>query len=148
MSHLDGWPVLFRLPVQWGDQDAFGHVNNVMFFKWWESSRIRYSERIGLVRDEEGYSLGTVLVSIQCDFRHQLTYPDEIEIGARIDRVGNSSFNLSHRLVSIKQDRVAAEAVSTMVFFDFKTQQSVRIPDDIRTRIHELESGRQIPGTE
>ena len=47
---LDGFPVVITLPVQWGDQDAFGHVNNTVYVRWLESARIAYGERVGLAR--------------------------------------------------------------------------------------------------
>ena len=46
---LAGLSVVIALPVQWGDQDALGHVNNVVYFRWYESARIAYFERVGLM---------------------------------------------------------------------------------------------------
>ncbi len=140
MELLKDFPVVIELPVQWGDQDALGHVNNVVFFRWWESSRIAFAERVGIVRYHPETTLGTVLVSIKCDFRKQLLYPDTIMIGARLAKLGNSSFNVEHRLVSKKLNAVAAEATSTMVTFDFAQQTSVRVPDDIRSAMEQLGS--------
>ena len=138
MELLKDFPVVIELPVQWGDQDALGHVNNVVFFRWWESSRIAFAERVGIVRYHPDTTLGTVLVSIKCDFRKQLLYPDTILIGARLSKLGNSSFNVEHRLVSKKLNALAAEATSTMVTFDFVKQTSVRVPDDIRSVMEQL----------
>lgn len=140
MDLLKDFPVVIELPVQWGDQDALGHVNNVVYFRWWESSRIAFAERVGIVRFHSDTSLGTVLVSIKCDFRKQLIYPDTVVIGARLAKIGNSSFVVEHRLVSKKLNEVAAEASSTMVTYDFVSQQSVVVPDDIREQMGSLKS--------
>lgn len=139
MDLLQDYPVVIELPVQWGDQDALGHVNNVVYFRWWESSRIAFAERVGIVRYRPDTTLGTVLVSIKCDFKKQLIFPDTVKIGARLAKLGNSSFVVEHRLVSQKLNDIAAEAVSTMVTFDFAQQTSVRAPDEIRAKMEQLQ---------
>jgi acyl-CoA thioester hydrolase len=146
MELLQEFPIVIELPVQWGDQDALGHVNNVVFFRWWESSRIAYAEQIDLLGTNRSERFGTVLASISCDFRKQLVYPDTVLIGARIGRVGNSSLHIGHRLVSQNLNAVAAEAVSVMVSFDFEEQMSCPISSDIRAAIRSLEPQREIEG--
>ncbi len=146
MKLLEDFPVMTTLPVQWGEQDALGHVNNVTFFRWWESARIEYSLRIGLIRESEPANAGTVLVSMKCDFREQLTFPDTVHIGSRLVRVGNSSFEVEHCLISDRQTTVCADAVSTMVYFDFATQKTCRIPDKVRAAMRKLEGERAIEG--
>lgn len=148
---LDDFPVIIDIPVQWGDQDALGHVNNVVFFRWWESSRVAYCERAGLIRRQESSSLlppsvSTVLASIQCDFRRQLVYPDRVRVGARLARIGNSSIRIEHRLVSETLRAIAAEAVSTIVMFDFEAQRSLPVPAELRAAMQALEPGRKIEG--
>ena len=144
---LADYPVVIELPVQWGDQDALGHVNNVIFFRWLESSRIAYCERIGLLRHAKSARWGTVLASIQCDFRRQLVYPETVFVGARATRVGNSSIGIEHCIVGSSEAAVSAEATSTIVMFDFEEQRTVRVSDDIRTAVRALEAGRLIEGT-
>lgn len=143
---LQEFPVVIELPVQWGDQDALGHVNNVVFFRWWESSRIACAEKIDLLGTDRSGQYGTVLASMTCDFRKQLVYPDRVLIGARIGRVGNSSLRIEHRLVSQKLNAIAAEAVSVMVSFNFEKQTSCPISSGIRAAIRQLEPHRQIEG--
>lgn len=139
MELLQDFPVIIELPVQWGDQDALGHVNNVVFFRWWESSRIACAERIKLLHSNRTGRYGTVLASINCDFQKQLVYPDTVLIGARVSRIGNSSLHIEHRLVSRKLGSVASEAVSVMVFFDFHENSSCRISDEVRAAVCELQ---------
>lgn len=146
MKKLDDFPVITKLPVQWGDQDALGHVNNVVFFRWWESARIDYCRAIGLMRNDSSLAIGTVLAAMQCDFRRQLTYPDAVQIGSRLARVGNSSIRIEHRLISIAQDKIAAEAVSTIVAFDFEQQVSLSVPAHMRAAMRSLEGERVIEG--
>ena len=146
MELLQDFPVTIELPVQWGDQDTLGHVNNVVFFRWWESSRIAYAEKIDLLGADRSGRFGTVLASMTCDFRKQLVYPDTVLIGARIGRVGRSSLHIEHRLVSRRLNAVAAEAVSVMVSFDFEQQRSCPINADIKVAMRHLERGRTVEG--
>jgi len=124
--------------VQWGDQDAFGHVNNTVYLRWCESVRIEYLRRIGLwMIDDEG--IGPILASISCDYRRPLTYPDTVHAGVRVNKIGNSSFRMDHVVVSEAQKVVAAEVRSTIVVVDYKRNKSVPVPDNVRAAIEKIE---------
>ena len=142
------FPALIRLPVQWGDQDAFGHVNNVVYFRWFESARIAYLERIGLGDKHEGKlssgeNVGPILASIGCNYRKQVKYPDSVIIGARITRIGRSSMTMSHMVWSHQHQGIAADGESTVVVFDYNANQARRVPDEFRELIEKLE-GRSL----
>ncbi len=140
---LADFPVVVSLPVQWGDQDAFGHVNNVVYFRWYETARIAYFDQIGLSESMDTQRVGPILASIRGDYRLQLTYPDTIHVGARVEKIGNSSLNMTHLLVSEQLQDIVAEADSTIVVFDYKQNASVRVPDEFRQVIAKLE-GRDV----
>src|SRR3954447_21061393 len=95
-----GFPVVITLPVQWGDQDAFGHVNNTVYFRWYESGRIAYSQRIGLIELFESARIGPILASISCDYRRAITFPDTVAVGSRVTRIGRTSLGMEHTLLS------------------------------------------------
>ncbi len=78
---LAEFPVVITLPVQWGDQDAFGHVNNTVYFRWFESARIAYFERIGLSHVLDVEPIAPILASISCDYRRPITFPDTVQVG-------------------------------------------------------------------
>ena len=141
---LADFPVVFTLPLQWGDQDAFGHVNNVVYFRWFESARVIYLDRIGLDHLMEGSGLGPILASIHCNYRRQLNYPDTVHIGARVTSLGNSSLKMQHVVYSDAQQALTADAESVIVTFDYTAQKSVRIPDSVRKQIEQVE-GRIVP---
>lgn len=142
---LAGFPVTVTLPVQWGDQDAFDHVNNTVYFRWYESARIAYGRQVGLHLWKETRNIGPILASITCDYRRQLTFPDTIHVGARVTRIGRSSMTMEHVLVSEAVGGVAAEARSAVVMFDYNAGRSYPVPDEIRRAIEELE-GRSFAG--
>lgn len=129
---LSEFPLVLSLPVQWGDQDAFGHVNNTVYFRWYESARIAYSDKIGLTAMKDTTNIGPILASIKCDYRRQIKYPDTVSIGASITRVGRSSITMVHKLFSHQSQAIAAEGESAIVLFDYNTQRSHPIPDELR----------------
>ena len=63
---LSRYPVVITFPVHWGDMDAFRHVNNIHYLKYWESARIRYFERIGIFEELERSHVGPILASTSC----------------------------------------------------------------------------------
>ena len=141
---LSGHPVVVTLPVQWGDQDAFGHVNGVVYFRWFETARVEYLNQSGLGHLMSQVGTGPILASIKCDYRRQLKHPDTIEVSASISEIGKSSMKMRHVLFSQAQQAVAAEAESTVVMFDYASQRPTRVPDSVREQIKKLE-GRASP---
>ena len=136
---LSEFPVVLTLAVQWGDQDAMQHVNNVVYFRWCESARIAYFGRIGLADRRSTGHVGPILASIKCDFRRQLNFPDTILLGARIAHIGRSSLAMEHRVFSLAQQAIVAEAESTMVVFDYTAGKPHPVPDELRRAIEALE---------
>ncbi len=106
---LAGHPFSITLPVQWGDQDAFGHVNNVVYFRWLESARIAYFLGADLGFGMSNHGVGPILASIDCDFRRQLTYPDTLIVSASIASIGRTSMKMAHLVYSTAQQAIAAE---------------------------------------
>ncbi len=136
---LAGFPVVIALPVQWGDQDAFQHVNNVVYFRWYESARIAYTSKLGLGDLMRSQQIGPILAAISCDYRRPITFPDTVHIGSRVTRIGRTSFAMEHALVIASARAIAAEGKSTIVVFDYKTNTPVPVPDDARAAISALE---------
>jgi len=131
-SALADFRTITTLPVQWGDQDAFGHVNNVIYFRWFESARIDLLNVFESAVTMSGAGLGPILASIKCDYRRQLHFPDTVSVGSRITRVGRSSADIGHAIVSHQQGQVIAEGSSVIVIYDYTARRVTRIPEDLR----------------
>lgn len=142
-------PVILRWPVQWGDQDAFGHVNNTIYFRWMESARIEYFQKAGLGLLMSNQGVGPILASIQCDFRRQLHFPDTVLISASVASIGRTSMKMVHRIYSTAQQSLAAEGSSVLVMFDYPQQRPVLVSDAIRAAIDAMETGgRPVAGSD
>lgn len=138
---LDGYPVVVRVPVQWGDMDAYGHVNNTVFFRYFESARVEYLERCGFTASYEEIGVGAILHSTRCRFRRALVHPDTVLIGARAREVEEDRFVHGYRLVSESLGDVAAEGSGVVVSFDYRSGEKAPIPDSVREGIASLEGG-------
>ncbi len=133
------FPVILDIPVQWGEMDAYGHVNNTVLFRYFESARIAYLERCGLIDSYECDRIGAILQSTECRFRVPLHYPDTVVVGARADEIGTDRFTMVYRVVSRAHDSIAAEGRGVIVSFNYQTRTKAPLPHAIRDRIKELE---------
>lgn len=138
-EELSEYPVSIELQVQWGYMDAFGHVNNVTHFRWFESARVAYLEAIGMEYMISAAGKGLILAAINCNYRRQLSFPDTVIVGARVTRIGNSSLTVAHAIYSTTQRAIVADGDSAVVMFDYESQRSRRVPDDLRAAIARLE---------
>ena len=138
-QELAEYPAIATVPVQWGDQDAFGHVNNTAALRWFETSRIVYLELGGLGHLMSGVGLGPVVVSITCNYRRQLVYPDTVRIGTKIAEMGRTKMILAHAVYSDALQSVAADGQTVIVFFDFSTGRPTRLPAEVREKLESLE---------
>jgi acyl-CoA thioester hydrolase len=137
---LAEFPHVITLPLEWGDQDAFGHVNNTIYLRWAETARVEFMMRIGMWPQLPPAGVGPILASIKCDFKLPLTHPDAVQVGTRVVRFGNSSLRMDHRIVSRSAWAIAAEIESTIVMLDYSVGKPVRVPEDMRKAIEELQS--------
>ncbi len=136
---LKDCPVISEIPTLWGDLDAFGHVNNLTYPRWAESARVDYLLKIDQFPELPPRGIAPILASMKCDYRRVVNHPDTILVGTRIPRIGNSSFQMHHLIVSVRLNEVAAEVDSTLVLLDYRVSKPVRVPDEVRRRIAELE---------
>lgn len=122
----DAWSLVIRHPVQWGDMDAFGHVNNVMYFRYFETARIAYLRALGL--DLTG-GTGTVVADSYARYRRPLYYPDTIRLGVRISEMHRSGCLQEYAVFSNEQNAVTTTGSARIVLLDQKTGSRQEWPD-------------------
>ena len=120
-----------RIPIRWGDMDSMGHVNNAVYFRYMETSRIEWMRHAGMNPDPRGQ--GPVIVNAFCNFLMQLEYPGEVVAKLYIGGVGRSSFDLLSILERADRPGTAyANGGATTVWVDFPAQKSMPLPDAMR----------------
>jgi acyl-CoA thioester hydrolase len=140
-ERLQGYPIVIEIPVAWGEMDAFGHVNNIIYLRYFESARVAYFTRAGFFPRSGESTIGAILASIQCAYKFPLVYPDTVWAAVRVAEVGEDRLTMHHRIVSQRHGRVAAEGEGVVVSYDYAIRQKARVPDDLRQRIAEIEAG-------
>ena len=138
---LAGFAVVIDQPVQWGDMDANGHVNNVVYFRYTENARIAYWQRIERWAHEAETGEGFVVASTECRFRRAVTWPDRLRVGARVREVGADRCTMEYRLVSEALGRTVAEGSAVMVSVNLREGGKIPFPPGLRDRIRALEEG-------
>ena len=122
-----------RIPVAWGEMDAFQHVNNTVYLRWFETARIEWLTRVEF--GEKG-GAGPILARTEIDYRLPLAWPDTIEVAIGVVAIGKSSVTLGYRVTSEKNGAaVVAEGTTVVVLFDYAANRSVPLGDGLRARI-------------
>ena len=131
---------LTPVTVHWGDMDALGHVNNVIFFRYVESGRISYFNELAGDDPSIWGGEGPILADIQCSFVDQLRYPAEIEVATRTARLGGKSMTVEAAIFVKGSNAPAATSQAVVVWFDYEQQSTVRISEAMRDRIRSFEA--------
>lgn len=141
---LGDFPVIIEIPIAWGEMDAFRHVNNVAYFRYLESSRIAYFEKMNGWAYLEQTGVGPILATTHCRYRIPLTYPDVVSVGARVSNIGDDRFTMKHIIVSHRLSKIAAEGDGVLVTYDYRKKRKVPLPADLRQSILDIErSGKE-----
>ena len=133
------YPVVLDIPVAWGEMDALRHVNNIVYFRYFESARIAYFERLAFWDYMNQTGIGPILASIQCKFKMPLTYPDTVTVGTRIPRIEEDRFVMEYQAVSHKSQTVAAEGEGVIVSYNYRENKKTLLPEELKQRILTLE---------
>ncbi|MCE9566024.1 MAG: acyl-CoA thioesterase [Planctomycetes bacterium] len=141
MTHpeLTLFPVVIELDVAWGEMDAYAHVNNVVYFSYFENARIHYLDRIGWMASKLETGHGPILASTSARYRKPVSYPDHLLVGARITDIQPDRVTFDYRIVSMKLNAVACEGQAVVVSYDYNAEKKAPIPDAVRKAIEELE---------
>ena len=132
---LSDYPIIHIQPVAWGDMDAFGHVNNVLYYRYMESARIRYMDELNIFQ----HDVYTVVASNQCKYIRPVFYPDQLKIGARVEEMRNSALRMSYLLWSEQQQAIVALGEAVMVCVDKENMLKLPIPEIIRQKVTKIE---------
>jgi acyl-CoA thioester hydrolase len=140
LSLLAGFPVVVEQNVAWGEMDAYGHVNNIVYFRYFENARLEFFRRLGWPVGERPGGVGPILAATQCRFRKPLSWPDAIAIGARVADMSDDRFTMEHLILSQKWGGIVAEGTALIVTYDYAANAKAMIPDDVRRRIEAMQT--------
>ena len=128
---INDFAITLDLPIQWGDMDAFQHVNNARFFRFFESARVYYFQANDLMEYFSGSSLSFILAKAGCTFIAPVTYPDTITVGSRVIQVAPSRLEQQYFIHSHKMDTAAAIGTASLVAFDYQAMNRAEFPSPL-----------------
>jgi acyl-CoA thioester hydrolase len=140
-THLAGFPVVIELDVAWAEMDSFAHVNNVVYFRYFENARVDYLTRVGWFALMETEGIGPIVSATNARFRRPVSYPDRLAVGARVVTVEADRVTFEHRIVSRRWGDLACEGQAVVVCYDYRRGCKTPLPASLRERIDRLEQG-------
>ena len=125
------------ITTRWHDNDIYGHVNNVTYYSFFDSTVNAYLIERGGLDIHDGAVVGFV-VSSSCDYFASIAYPDLIEVGLRVAKLGNSSVQYELAVFKVGEDDACAAGRFVHVFVDRASNLPVTLPDALRAALQEL----------
>ena len=133
MPQRTDYPHFQPITTRWHDNDAYGHVNNVTYYSFFDTAVNTYLIEVGGLDIHDGEVVGFV-VSSACDYFASIAFPDRIEIGLRVGKLGNSSVQYELAVFKQGEDEACAAGRFVHVFVDRASNQPVAIPPDCAER--------------
>ena len=125
------YPFFHPIQTRWADNDVYGHVNNIVYYAFFDTAVNSYLiERCDL-DIHEGNVIGLV-VETSCKYHSSITYPEAISVGVRVARLGNSSVVYDVAVFRENEEHAAAEGRFVHVYVDRTTRRPTQLPDVMR----------------
>lgn len=132
-----GYPHFLRIETRWADNDVYGHVNNAAYYGFFDTAVNRFLLDTGLLHLTGSPSFG-VVVETGCRYFKPLAFPDPIDAGVKVTKIGDSSVRYELGLFRAGEDEPAATGHFVHVYVDRQTRRPVPIPDEVRAALRTL----------
>lgn len=119
------------------DNDVYGHVNNVVFYSWFDTAVNAYLVEAGVLDWSEGEAVGLVVETL-CRYHAPVSFPEPVEVGLRVERIGNSSVRYGLGIFRAGDDQAAADGHFVHVYVDRETRRPVAVPEPMRAALAPL----------
>ncbi len=136
-AHLSEFPHHCPITTRWSDNDAYGHINNVVFYSFFDTAVNRWLISVGALDITTSEAIGLV-VETSCRYRKPLAYPQDIVVGLRLARLGNTSVSYDLAVFGSGDSEAAAEGLFTHVYVARTTGRPVPVPTALRAALEAL----------
>jgi acyl-CoA thioester hydrolase len=134
---------LFRaIPTRWMDNDPYGHVNNVVYYSWFDTAVNTYLIEAGVLEIGASPTVGVVIES-GCTYFESVTYPETVEAGLAVTKLGRSAVTYAVGIFKEGGTFAAAQGHFVHVYVDRATQRPTEIPPEVRAKLEALATYRQ-----
>ena len=124
-------------PVMWGDMDAFQHVNNVIYLRYFETARIKYFNQLGGSETFSG-NVKPIIASVTANYKQPVVFPDTLQIHVGVTKIGNASMTMGCEMYSEK-GYLAFVGECTFVMYDVVKSKPVGIPKEMRDLVYAID---------
>jgi acyl-CoA thioester hydrolase len=131
------YPAFRTITTRWMDNDVYGHVNNVVYYSWFDTAVNAWLIERGVLDIHGGQTIGLV-IETQCNYFGSLAFPQTIEAGVRVARLGNSSVRYEVGLFAQGEEHAAAQGHFVHVYVDRQTRRPVPLPGPLRAALETL----------
>ncbi|MBE0474714.1 thioesterase family protein [Rhodoferax sp.] len=131
------YKVFRTISTRWMDNDAYGHVNNVIYYSWFDTAVNAYLIEQGVLDIEHGSTIGLV-IETQCNYFEPLAFPQNVDAGIRVARLGNSSVRYEVGLFAQGAPLTAAKGHFIHVYVDRATRRPTALPQPLKTVLETL----------
>ena len=139
---LEGFNLITRFTVPFGDVDMLQHVNNIAYIRWMEIVRTEYFASV--MGADITSAQGMIQANINFQYEKQIEYRERVAVGVRVSRIGTKSFDFTYEIWSETHGHRCAYGTTAIVAYDFVKHASIPVPDDWRAKIDAFETGPQI----
>ena len=133
----DNYIQYYPITTRWMDNDYYGHVNNVTYYSYFDTAANRYLIEAGGL-DLESASVIGVVVNSGCTYKSPVAYPQMLEAGLRVDKLGNRSVQYGIAIFAEGEQEASAFGHFVHVFVDRRNNLPVAIPANIRNALEKL----------
>jgi acyl-CoA thioester hydrolase len=133
------YPFHYLHEVEYGDIDAFGHVNSIWYFRYMETARVKYT--IELFGKEWRVGSGSVVASAACDYKSASFFGETLKVEVGVARLGSKSFDLAYRMSDLESGRLVCLGKTVQVLWHVQERHTLRIPDEFRQRVEAYQNG-------
>jgi len=136
---IQNYSAEFALPVQWGDMDAFNHVNNVIYFRYFESARLALFDKTSIMTRMNETNIGPILAETQCQYRRAVNYPDHLRVFTKVKDITEFGFTQEYAIYSQDQDAITTKATSRITMLDYNTGEKSVINGSLLEELKQLQ---------
>ena len=130
-SFIEQYPIHTKINVAWGEMDALQHVNNVVYFRYFETARIDFFNQVNLLEDLQIKGIGPVISENNARYKRPVTFPDTVLVGATISDIKADRFMMHYTVFSQQQNAITTVGSSQVVMFNFKTGKKATLIDPL-----------------
>ena len=127
-SNYQYWTVI---NTRWRDMDAIGHINHAIYLSYMETSRVDFLRKIGFIGLIKEMDESAILGGLEINYLIQGTHPETLEVGSRISRIGEKSYDIDSVIYRNKSDDLLCAATFRMIAFNYKKNQTIKVPEFI-----------------